>query len=276
MPQITPEKQRKMLAAAEIVDKGGMAVLEKIIEFEDRTEESEIKVTKCLEKINEVLETVSETLANVKDGEPGEPGKDYVLTDLDKKDIAQKILVPVVDKVIERTEVIKEQPIVTTEIVKETTRDMTESPEQIRNKLESLDGEERLDKSAIKGLDEELKKIGMKASSPTSVFGRAGVQILSNGSKVGTKANIINIGSGITVTNVNGLVTLSVVGVGTWYENEVLARTDGTNYTLANTPSSVAFIFLNGQQTSDYVRIGSAVTMNTPTLASDVITATYS
>mgnify|MGYP001563209865 CR=1 FL=1 len=35
-----------------------------------------------------------------------------------------------------------------------------DTSEQIRDKLETLEGNERLDKSAIKGLDEEFKKIG--------------------------------------------------------------------------------------------------------------------
>jgi hypothetical protein len=48
----------------------------------------------------------------------GKDGKNYVLTNLDKKQIAKSIDVPVVEKVIEKTEVIRETPIVT-EIVKE-------------------------------------------------------------------------------------------------------------------------------------------------------------
>jgi hypothetical protein len=39
-------------------------------------------------------------------------GKDYILTEKDKKTIASNIKVPVIEKIIEKTEVIKEQPIV--------------------------------------------------------------------------------------------------------------------------------------------------------------------
>lgn len=89
---------------------------------------------------------------------PGEPGDDYVLTEKDKKEIAEKIEVPIVEKVIEKTEtIIREQPLIT-EITKEVA--VAETPEQIRNKLELLQGEERLDKKAVKGLDEEFKKLG--------------------------------------------------------------------------------------------------------------------
>src|SRR3990167_6009363 len=46
----------------------------------------------------------------------GEDGKDYVLTDLDLQEIASRIKVPIVEKKEIRTEVIKEQPIITNEI----------------------------------------------------------------------------------------------------------------------------------------------------------------
>jgi len=53
-------------------------------------------------------------------------GKDYVLTEKDRKAIAKTIEVPIVEKVVEtivekHTEVIREMPIVTNEIVRETT-----------------------------------------------------------------------------------------------------------------------------------------------------------
>ncbi len=55
-------------------------------------------------------------------GKDGEPGKDYVLTEQDKKEIAKiaakEVKVPVVEKIIEKTEIFHETPIVT-EITKE-------------------------------------------------------------------------------------------------------------------------------------------------------------
>ncbi len=104
---------------------------------------------------------MSETIFNSEEeyqdslkGDKGDPGKDYILTQQDKEEIAllasKEIVVPVVEKVIEKTEVIKEQPIIT-EIVKEVA--LTDKPEIIRNKLEILQGDERLDKKSIKGLE---------------------------------------------------------------------------------------------------------------------------
>lgn len=78
---------------------------------------------------------------------PGKDGKDYVLTDKDKKSIANSIRVPVVEKVIET--IIEKQPIVTNEI-KEVA--LSDEPETIKEKLESLEGDDRLDAKAIKNL----------------------------------------------------------------------------------------------------------------------------
>jgi len=98
---------------------------------------------------------------------PGKPGKDYILTVKDKKEIAKSIKVPVVEKVVET--IIKEQPIVTNEIVEKAVSD---KPEEIVNKLQSLDGDNRLDASAIKGL-EKISTEGRK------MYGKA-VKYLSN------------------------------------------------------------------------------------------------
>src|SRR3990167_6546400 len=92
----------------------------------------------------------------------GEDGKDYTLTPVDKKEIAKSIPVPIVEKIIEKTEVIHEQPIVTNEI-KEVA--LADTAEDIRNKLELLDGDERLDKKAIKGLDDEIGRLDKKIES---------------------------------------------------------------------------------------------------------------
>ena len=65
----------------------------------------------------------------------------------------------------------------------------------------------------------------------------------------------------------------------TWYQDEVLSRTDGTNYTLAHTPTAVVFLYLNGQllpATGNYTRTGTAIALTSPTIASDTVSATYS
>jgi hypothetical protein len=96
----------------------------------------------------------------------GEKGDTYKLTKKDKKEIAESIEVPIVEKIIEKTEVIKETPI-TTEIVREVASKITGT--EIADKLEELEGEDRLDASAIKNLDEEIRKYAPKKH--TKVYG---------------------------------------------------------------------------------------------------------
>jgi hypothetical protein len=96
------------------------------------------------------------------DGQDGIDGEDYILTEQDKEEIASMVEVPVVEKVVETivekvTEVvIKEQPIIKTEIVKETTKEIVfdETPESIVDKINSLDTEpeNQIDAKHIKNL----------------------------------------------------------------------------------------------------------------------------
>ena len=94
-----------------------------------------------LQELREIIEPL--ILPPIK----GDPGKDYVLTAKDKKEIAKSIKVPIVEKTVET--IIEKQPIVTNEI-KEVA--VTESSEKIKEKLESLEGDGRLDAKAIKNL----------------------------------------------------------------------------------------------------------------------------
>jgi len=91
------------------------------------------------------------------DGEDGIDGQDYILTEHDKKDIANSIDVPIVDRVIERTEVIHEQPIIKNEIIKEIVKENIDTPEQIAKKLNTLD--EKVDWTVIKGLKKIIENL---------------------------------------------------------------------------------------------------------------------
>ena len=158
----------------------------------------------------------------------GIDGQDYVLTEQDKKEIAQKINVPIVEKVIEKTEVIKEQPIITNEI-KEIAK--YETPGQIRNKLEELKGDERLDKSAIKGLEEEIEKLRQMRGLRTGTLGG----VLNVGVRVETPVG--------TIDGINTIFTAYkfpkyVVGDGiTYFENQGYAYS-GKTLTMTIPPSN--------------------------------------
>lgn len=149
-------------------------ILEAVNDLEDKVESFQVETAKKLETVQEEIPTIANVISKLK-GEKGDSyiiteqdkaeiiesvnnlidreelkGDDYILTEEDKADIASKIEVPIVEKVIQKTQVIREIPIVT-EIVKEVA--VADTAEDIRNKLEFLTKDERLDKSAIKGLE---------------------------------------------------------------------------------------------------------------------------
>lgn len=84
--ELTPTQQRKLLSAAKLVESGDMAVLEKILEFEDFIEQKEEKIKGYQaiveEGINEWKETTQKALDEINaiekgaQGEQGEQGRD--------------------------------------------------------------------------------------------------------------------------------------------------------------------------------------------------------
>lgn len=109
----------------------------------------------------ELLGLITPLIPQVRDGE------DYILTESDKEEIinsiVSKIKVPVVDKVIERviekTEVIKEVPIVTENVVEIERVDQEEIAITTTEYIKSLEGDERIPITSIKGA-EALNEIG--------------------------------------------------------------------------------------------------------------------
>lgn len=97
--------------------------------------------------------------------------KSYVLTEYDKNSIAKKIDVPVVDRIIEKREIVRERPIVT-EIVKEVA--VADTPDQIAEKINTL--REKVEMTAIKGLNQTLKNI-KKSGSKLFVRGGGGASV---------------------------------------------------------------------------------------------------
>lgn len=194
------QKDKKNLAnlliKADKLSKGKeIALAEEFITITDNIDELSEKLdtfSEELKKKDYLLEFDKEELKGDK-GEDGIDGQDYILTESDKEEIASKIEVPVVEKVvekiIEKTEVIRETPIITNEI-KEVAK--YESAESLRDKLETLTDDSRLDASAIKNLPEFIesdKRIGFgsmlkEAPKDGLVYGRQNrewVQVPSGG-----------------------------------------------------------------------------------------------
>lgn len=97
-------------------------------------------------------------------------------------------------------------------------------------------------------LYDELKKYiddKPKTEIQTRPFigGRVGIQVLDGTSKVGTKVHEISFGSGLAVSIVNGLMTISTTGGGTGYTKEIpVGSVDGVNTTYTVTTEPVYVI----------------------------------
>lgn len=191
--ELTDKQIKRANRIEKIFAEGDLAVAEHLFELEESVEEGRKNTDERFEKVDQKIEELKEVVEpNMKalaeslrgkdgytpqkgvdyfDGEKGESGKTYILSKNDKKEIARLVEVPIVEKVIEKTEVIHEQPIVTQEI-KEVA--IAESPEQLRDKLKTLKDDERLPKEAIKGIEDIEKDIEMLKKRPVTQ-GQGGV-----------------------------------------------------------------------------------------------------
>mgnify|MGYP006921296701 CR=1 FL=1 len=258
MKQFTPEQIRKLKAAADIVENGDLAVIKKIIEFGDIIEESVSNLEEIKERTISAVEKIEkmEEIRQPVDGKPGRDGKDAVITDADLAAIAAKVKVPVIEKVIERVEVVKEQPIVTNEIVKEIIKEVP--IEETRDKLEALEGDERLDVKAVKGIknyDDEIATLqnrtqllvqiaSTRTNSSSSSAGSGGHIIQDEGVSLTQRSKLNFVGAGVTVTDDAGndatLVTISTSS-GAGYQTVTSGSINGTNtvFTWAVAPNAI-------------------------------------
>ena len=219
--QLNDKQKKKLMRLANVIDNPETGIVEEITQLDERVDKVENIALEAHKMASETRK-----IAKGEDGYTpvkgvdyfdGVDGKDYILTDNDKKDIALEVEVPIFEKIIEKTEIIKEQPIITNQIVKEikTEFDTTE----IDKKIEEL--EKKL---------EELKRIST-SSRGVVAGGRAGIQVYGSGTKVGTKANEINFGTGLTATNSYGRITV------------VASNTLSSPITVTGTPNSSNRIF---------------------------------
>lgn len=169
--QLTQEQEKKLKRIAKLVDfdtKGAVVLIEDIFALEDKIPElSELveELKKERPDRDEIKEIISELIATIKipeaiNGDKGDKGDCYELTEDDKKEIASFIDVPVVEKIIEKhTETIKvEQPIIKEVAVIDKT-DLTKEGEAIRDGLELLPEGDKLKIEAIEDLRKELDEL---------------------------------------------------------------------------------------------------------------------
>lgn len=212
--QISQEKLRKLKASAQIIEKGDFAVLEKILEFEDfledfqekTKEEKDQTILELSSKLNEMKEYCETCVTNL-DGKLSTSIEDVLskvnnlnadiqnqidsnkalLSEQSKKDIKTiKDDITLLRDTIANLPELPDLSIYDKKIedvkalIPEIKEQAKETPEEIRDKLETLKDDNRLDKSAIKGLDEELKSIrSIKGATTAGLFGMKQMRMVS-------------------------------------------------------------------------------------------------
>jgi len=188
----------------------------------------ELKEIKGIESaVNQVLHQDGYTPQKGIDYFDGKDGQDYVLTEKDKKEIASKIEVPIIEKIIEKT-IIKEQPIVneiTKEVIKEVAK--TDTGDKIIDKINALPIEldKQIDASHIKNLPRS--KGNTLTAYGLTAYG--GFTAKDEGSQVAASVRSIDFtGDGVNVSSADGTnITVNVTG-GSGTDNTKVPIAGGT------------------------------------------------
>lgn len=206
--QLTPKQLKRRSIYEEMNSAGNLGITKVIFELMDEIEnlKTELETVRkgIAPNLNDILTQVKGTpgytpvkgkdFVDGKDGQDGTNGKDYVLTPTDKKEIAQSIKVPIVEKVIiEKHEVVVEQPIIKTEIVKETIVEKNLATEQLALVREEID-------SKIKEVRNQISSIPRG-----TIGGSRPITVMDDGVQIAGAVNEINFTGGtLTTTGKSG------------------------------------------------------------------------
>jgi len=255
MHDLTPDQINKLDRLANFVDDKEFGVFEELVRLNTKIGDTK---TELIDRINGISEELKKKLESElvleinKEELIGERGEDYVLTGQDKEEIAtlasMNIVVPIVEKVIEKTEVIRETPIVTENIVEVA---KYKTPEQTRDDIESLKSDERLDVSAIKGL--ELKRFGK----------------VSDVERLDRAISIVDNRTSFLINKVNTLAANPGGAVGSFI------KTDGTSTTTAPIPFALGLTSAGNVTIDDGIQSKFLTVGNVGTLGQGFSAALY-
>lgn len=245
MDNLSPQQLKKLETLANIIDEGEIGIAKEVVELDERVEKVEKEAETAINTANEALKIASET--SKQEGATGYTpqknvdyfdGKDYILTEKDKREIAQNIKVPIVEKIIERTEVIKEQPIIR-ETIKNTTIENPINGEQIVDKINELNTDDeslKIDASHIKNLP-KIDNRGL------TIGGTRPNKVLDGGTEVSGSVTEFNfIGATITTEGVaKRKVNIEFSGGSSAYQTPTSGSVNGSNtvFTWATEPNAI-------------------------------------
>ncbi len=154
-----------------------------------------------------------------------------------------------------------------------------ESAEETRDLLETLTGEERLDKSAIKGLDELEKKLTELLKRPVTIGGARGVDTVVNGTSIGFSPTLHLSGSGLSYSQVgNHYVVTITSGSGATAVETPTGAVNGTNdtYTVAHEPLYIIVDGVSKFVTLHYTYVAGTIKVTDGAVPTQYIRSVYS
>jgi len=258
--ELPESKRKKIEKLANLADKGLLAVTEHLFELEERLDEEIPQIKDVISRVkgdkgdnpteDELIQIIKPLIPEV------ENGKDYILTPKDKKDIAKMVVVPVVEKIIERTETIVEKPIITENVrvtneIKEVA--VTDLPETIVAKINISKDKinlEKIDTTSLESLINDIRNIATSNSAlpitTTFVNNRRAKNINFIGADVSYQGDtaIITITGG-TSSGITGLITagtnITITGTGTLIDPYVISSTGGGGGTPGGSEGQMQF-----------------------------------
>lgn len=212
--------------------------------FDTLKEEIHGAVAAALKDIETAKQSVDEKLATVKNGDNADP--EHVIAE-----VLARIQLP------------------------EQKEALLDTPEDIRNKLELLLGDERLDSSAIKGLDEAIKK-GQPKNAGTVYAGVAHYMYQLQDVDVSG----ITIGQSLKWDGTRWIPFTPAGGASTSVYGETPSDSgDHTNFTLAHSPIAGTFRLYRGgarqKATDDYTQTTTALVLIVPLETGELLQADY-
>lgn len=257
--RILDEKEQERLQRLSAVDQKLELVDEKIVLIDDTIANTTEFITEASAVLTDTLEQAQAELARAQEIQKGADGEDYRLTDEDREEIASLIEVPIVEKVIEKTEVIREQPIVTEvtkvikevdneaiikEIVKKLKKDFS-TEQTVISKLEKMILEKKVKTEDVEGLEQTLSAIrrmagGFRGGGDTVLAGSNIVIAEVDGKKVISATVPTDTDTLQTVTDRGNTTTKDLVIIGSY---AYTYNSDDTVATKTNTTTGYVMTF---------------------------------
>ncbi len=296
--ELSEAQKKKLISAAEIVDKGDMAVLTKIMEFQDfleKYEQDKEQMDECLAKLDEFkklcidsdneiiqeanialssLETSLKSQITASQGTSTEQFNTFK-TSIGKQLEEIKASIPTMpdlsyyaDRLVEIENKIPE--------IKETILD---TPTELRDKLESLKEDERLDISAIKGLSQYTTQADLNRAieildkRTQYLLNKPSATVTSSGGGTGTVTSVATdatlTGGTITTT---GTLGLNLANANVWTVLQTvnlvgLAGTTSDGLLISNNTAATAGVT---QQVSPAIHWSGQAWATTPVVSQDV------